>query len=283
MICTGASVDRKGIIGDFPGTGLLRHPMSDGIFNHFVHPDVAEDYDRHRPRFHRDVLLRIQQRLSPDQYWPRALDAGCGTGHSSVALREFASEVVATDISAAMLAQAPARPGIRYVQSPAEQLPFDAGAFPLITVSMAMHWFDRPRFLAEASRVLSPGGWLALYGYQFTRRVPGLPAVETWFRERYLVRYPATLRNAAQETPAELETHGLRWRERTEYLETRPYSAAAFAHSLLTHSNVIRVIESGAETHAAAETWLTNELTNLFGKESREVEFSGWYTLIQKQ
>lgn len=260
----------------------VRRLLSLMVTNHFVHPDVAERYDRFRPYYHPAVIKRVRERLHLTGPVRCALDVGCGTGHSARALRAIADEVVATDVSAAMLAQAPVTEGIRYVECPAEELPFGAGEFPLLTVSMAVHWFDRPRFLAEAARVLAPGGWLALYGYTFTKRLPGCPEFTTWFREEYFRRYPRTVRNDTIETPADLEPHGLAWRERTEYLETRRYTAETFARSLLTHSNVVCAVEEGKDTFASAEAWLTGELGRLMGASPRDVEFSGWLTLIQK-
>lgn len=50
-------------------------------------------------------------------------------------------------------------------QSPAEQLPVDAGQVDLLTSMTAAHWFDRQKFLLEADRVLRPGGCLALLSY----------------------------------------------------------------------------------------------------------------------
>lgn len=52
-----------------------------------------------------------------------------------------------------------------YRQSPAEQMPFEDGAADLVTAMTAAHWFDRPRFLLEADRLLRPGGCLALLSY----------------------------------------------------------------------------------------------------------------------
>lgn len=44
-------------------------------------------------------------------------------------------------------------------------LPFADGSVDLLTAASAAHWFDPPRFLAEASRVLKPRGCIALLGY----------------------------------------------------------------------------------------------------------------------
>lgn len=47
----------------------------------------------------------------------------------------------------------------------AEELPFADSSADLVTAMSAFHWFDRPRFLQEAHRVLKPQGCLALLNY----------------------------------------------------------------------------------------------------------------------
>ena len=44
-------------------------------------------------------------------------------------------------------------------------MPFEDGVVDLVTSMTAAHWFDRPRFLLEADRLLRPGGCLALLSY----------------------------------------------------------------------------------------------------------------------
>jgi SAM-dependent methyltransferase len=253
------------------------------VVNHFVHRTVAERYERNRPHFHPRVIALIRERLQLTRPLPRALDVGCGTGQSAVALRACAGRVFAADVSAAMLAVAPAVEGITYVRAPAENLPFGAGEFPLVTVGLAIHWFDRHRFLAEASRVLGPGGWLVIYGHHYTKKVAGCAEFANWCDEVYLRRYPPGPRHGEPVNAAELEAHGLRLRDRTGYTEMRPYTAETFADCLMTHSNVIKQVEDGDEPAAAVRAWLAAELRRLFGGEAaREVEFAGWITWVQK-
>ncbi|KAG7235129.1 hypothetical protein INR49_025234 [Caranx melampygus] len=47
----------------------------------------------------------------------------------------------------------------------AEELLFADSSVDLMTAMSAFHWFDRPRFLQEAHRVLKPRGCLALLNY----------------------------------------------------------------------------------------------------------------------
>ena len=46
-------------------------------------------------------------------------------------------------------------------QCSAEELPFASGEVDLVMSMSAAQWFDRPKFLMEADRVLRPGGCLA--------------------------------------------------------------------------------------------------------------------------
>ncbi|XP_061782284.1 putative methyltransferase DDB_G0268948 [Nerophis lumbriciformis] len=97
-----------------------------------------------------------------------AVDVGCGSGQGTVQLAKHFASVVGTDISPAQIQEAlehAKEPNITYRQCVAEELPFADGSVDLITAMSAFHWFDRPRFLQEAHRVLKPHGCLALLNY----------------------------------------------------------------------------------------------------------------------
>ncbi|XP_049610289.1 putative methyltransferase DDB_G0268948 [Syngnathus scovelli] len=94
-----------------------------------------------------------------------AVDVGCGNGKGTVLLAPFFKQVVGTDVSPAQLELARAystSPNVSYSQSPAEELPFESGQVDLLAAMTAAHWFEWPRFLKEAERVLKPNGCLAL-------------------------------------------------------------------------------------------------------------------------
>lgn len=94
-----------------------------------------------------------------------ALDLGCGAGHAGFALAEGGAEVTACDPTREMLAVVEAeaqRRGLdtlRTRQGRAERLPFQDATFDLVATRFsAHHWSDVPAALAEAGRVLKPGG-----------------------------------------------------------------------------------------------------------------------------
>lgn len=97
-----------------------------------------------------------------------AVDVGCGSGQGTVLLAKHFSSVVGTDVSPAqieMALQHAKEPNITYRLCAAEELPFADSSVDLMTAMCAFHWFDRPRFLQEAHRVLKPRGCLALLTY----------------------------------------------------------------------------------------------------------------------
>ncbi|MFO8025201.1 class I SAM-dependent methyltransferase [Thiohalophilus sp.] len=64
-----------------------------------------------------------------------------------------------------------------YLCSTAEQLPFTDSTFDLISVAQAAHWFDHARFNREATRLLKPGGVLAIRGYGLFSISPAIDAL----------------------------------------------------------------------------------------------------------
>ena len=94
-----------------------------------------------------------------------AWDCATGSGQAARGLAAHFGRVVATDASAEQIRHAEAHPAIDYRVAPAEASGLAARSVDLATVAQAAHWFDLPRFYAEAARVLKPGSVLALWGY----------------------------------------------------------------------------------------------------------------------
>ena len=89
------------------------------------------------------------------------LDIGCGTGHFSRSLAE-ANRLVGVDISFEMASFA-RRKGLATVQSTGKKLPFAAETFALVIANNVIQSFtEGGPFVAEAARILRPGGRLIL-------------------------------------------------------------------------------------------------------------------------
>lgn len=94
-----------------------------------------------------------------------AWDCATGTGQAALGLVRWFSRVEATDASSIQIQNAVPHERVRYSSALAESSGFPDAVFDLVSVAQALHWLDRPRFFAEARRVLKPGGVLAVYGY----------------------------------------------------------------------------------------------------------------------
>ncbi|MDR2030893.1 MAG: methyltransferase domain-containing protein [Azoarcus sp.] len=97
----------------------------------------------------------------------RILDAGCGTGQALPGLmaRFPRAHCIAADFSAAMLAHARAFDAAPLCAD-IEHLPLADAAVDLYWSSLALQWCTPATALAEAARVLTPGGtaWIATLG-----------------------------------------------------------------------------------------------------------------------
>lgn len=109
-------------------------------------------------------LARLIEGLAPTGA-ECALDVATGGGHVALALAERAGQVVASDLTPAMLAVArdyarsQGHTDILYVTGDAESLPFADESFDIVTCRIAAHHFLHPRqFLSEVVRVLRVGG-----------------------------------------------------------------------------------------------------------------------------
>lgn len=123
---------------------------------------VSKQYLDSRPRYPAALFAWLaSQAPARDLAW----DCGAGSGQVSVALADHVERVVATDASAAQLAQAVPHPRVTYVEADASHSGLDGGSADLVTVGQALHWFAHDAFYGEVRRVLRRGGLVAAFTY----------------------------------------------------------------------------------------------------------------------
>jgi len=129
---------------------------------------AAADYAASAVHASGPSLGRLVALVSPKPDW-RVLDVATGAGHTALAFAPLVAQVFASDITPAMLAEArrlaSARGLVNVATAEAEAgaLPFRDGEFDLVTCRLAAHHFPDPAaFVAEAWRVLKPGGMIAV-------------------------------------------------------------------------------------------------------------------------
>lgn len=161
--------------------------------------EVAARFDALQQRFKSalepdDVRLRaVRESLEP-LAGRRVLDLGCGKGRFARPLAEAGAVVYGIDLSHAMLADAA---GVGRVRGSARRLPFAAETFDaVIAVEVFEHLAAIDDVLAEARRVLRPGGILAIVdknALALNADRPWLPGLLVkWIDEqRGLWMYPA--------------------------------------------------------------------------------------------
>ena len=113
-------------------------------------------------------LARLVELVAPRPEW-RVLDVATATGHTALAFAPHVAVVLGLDLTAQMLPLAAGLAAERgagnvvLAVGDVDDLPLAEGAFDLVTCRIAAHHFpDVGRFLAEAARVLAPGGLLAV-------------------------------------------------------------------------------------------------------------------------
>lgn len=250
------------------------------ILNYFGNGMDARRYARARPNIHRTAVERFRRFAQIDKPLSLALDVGCGTGQSTVALIDVAKHVIGIDPSVDMLEHAVPHPNVEYLQSAAEHTPFCGSQFDLITVAQAFHWFDHDAFLAESNRLLRVPGWLLVYTSWFTGEMKGEPGFSVWFKGEYLCRYPTPPRDRTPITKELARKHGLVFRGEDEFSNEVSMTIGRFTDYQLSTTNIIAAVNRGTDSFDDAARWIRASLEPfLSGRRERIFLFSGrmWY------
>ena len=120
---------------------------------------AADTYARIRPTYARAAIGVVKEWVGDG----RVLDVAAGTGILTGQVRRSGVDVIAVEPVAPMLGHlVRTLPDVPALAGLAEALPLRSGSFGAMVVGEAFHWFDAPAALAEAARILEPGGVLGL-------------------------------------------------------------------------------------------------------------------------
>src|SRR5262245_61414500 len=124
---------------------------------------MAAEYNEREPHFRPENQARVRARLERlrHEFGGRLLDIGCGTGFIIDLAADLFDDVQGVDLTPAMLERVRPRPNVRVHTADAARLPFEADSFDVVSAYSFMHHLqDLDPVLAEAHRVLRPGGCL---------------------------------------------------------------------------------------------------------------------------
>ena len=160
---------------------------------------TAHYYAAYRPPLHAELLSRVLEGR-----YDYGLDIGCGTGHSTRALKAYCDRVTGLDSSADMLARAPAEPGIHYQAYAGDRLPALGRPVDIVTFAGSINYCKSQQLVDDVTAVCRPGALVVLYDFWTNLG----PIAQTLFGlevpTRALHNYDPTL------TLAGLELKGLR-------------------------------------------------------------------------
>lgn len=174
---------------------MLDEGKASGFEDHFS--KQSRLYAQHRPKYPDEIYIYLAS-IAPGH--SLAWDCGTGNGQAAVGLAGHFEKVHATDASADQIALAYPHERVEYCVEPAEHVSLEASSVDLVTVAVAIHWFDFDEFYREVKRVLKPGGVLAAWTYN---SVEISPEIDGWIWHYYR------------------EIVGEYWPERIRYLEER--------------------------------------------------------------
>ncbi|MDX2213517.1 MAG: class I SAM-dependent methyltransferase [Oculatellaceae cyanobacterium bins.114] len=129
----------------------------------------ASDYAKYRPHYPEELFAYLATLVTHHE---TAWDCATGNGQVAIGLMPYFQTIYATDASATQIANAFPHDRIHYSVAPARSSGLPDHSVDLITVGLALHWFDLEPFYQEVRRVAKPQGAIAVWG-------TGMPVMPT--------------------------------------------------------------------------------------------------------
>jgi SAM-dependent methyltransferase len=249
--------------------------------NVYDSPRMAAGYAFDRPPVHPHMVRAIGRHLRLAGRLTRALDVGCGAGLSTAALEPLAETVVGLDPVPRMLTHSRrVAPRAAFLVGQAERLPFPAGSFDLVTAAGSLNYVDLALFLPDVSRVLVPGGVLAIYDFSAGRRLRDSAALDAWyatFERRYPPKpgYDLDVRDLAY------AMSGLRLDAYEEFEVAVPMTLASYLPYVMSETGVEMAISRGV-AEGEIRNWCTSTLREVLDDTPTDVLFDAYVAYVKR-
>ncbi len=219
---------------------------------------VAADYDTYRPDYPAQLFDALESAMGQPLLWSSVCDVGCGTGIASRAIAGRGATVTAVDPGEGVLRVLRSRSTSRVlpVVGDGNALPLADSQFDLVSYAQSFHWTDPDRALAEAFRVLKPGGLFAAWWNRHDTSAP-------WFarhQERLFAACGWT--GHTDESWVATKLRDSPWDRRVATVEvpwSRRMSLVDFGRNVMTKSYVFALGDRAADVVAAEVDELAKE------------------------
>jgi SAM-dependent methyltransferase len=147
---------------------------------------LAKTYAHYRPTYPEGLYSYLAS-IAP--HHRLAWDCGTGNGQAALGLASHFDRVVATDASADQITLAPYHNRVEYRIARSESAGLDNHSAALVTVAVAVHWFDLEEFYAEVRRVSHPEGVIAVWCYSLPSIEPAIDRILDYYMREILSEF----------------------------------------------------------------------------------------------